>query len=60
VPITQILARADEVVPAKVERANEAPANAERDIELSDLELEAVLGGLERIHFPDPIDSPDP
>ncbi|MGH7460391.1 MAG: hypothetical protein ACREMA_05100 [Longimicrobiales bacterium] len=41
---------------AEPEYTNEAPAGPVLDDELSDVDLEEVLGGLERIHFPDPID----
>lgn len=57
--ITQHLPGSDEPSLAKPERADEASSDMERDGELSDLDLEAVLGGLERIHFPDPIDLPE-
>jgi hypothetical protein len=59
VPITQHLAGSTEVIPAESEARNEAPPGSHADEELSDLDLEEVLGGLERIHFPNPSDLPE-
>lgn len=39
-----------------VERTDEAPTDPRGTEELSDAELEDVLGGLERIHFPKDMD----
>lgn len=41
------------------ETSNKAPAHFDGNEELSDIDLDEVLGGLERIHFPDPIDLPE-
>jgi hypothetical protein len=44
----------DEGILVEPEYTSDASAEVEHDGELSDLDLEEVLGGLERIHFPDP------
>jgi hypothetical protein len=41
------------------EGSKNSPADFDGNEELSDIDLDEVLGGLERIHFPDPIDLPE-
>lgn len=38
---------------------NEGPTGSDGNDELSDADLEEVLGGLERIHFPGEVESPE-
>ena len=41
------------------ESSNNLGADFDGHGELSDIDLDEVLGGLERIHFPDPLDLPE-
>jgi hypothetical protein len=54
-PLLQRLFDSAEARHAETEFSSEAEAEAPANDELSDADLEEVLGGLERIHFPGPI-----